>query len=751
MNRNLKLFIVAFIVGLVTIPALAQQSKLDSLLQVLTDIRTADGLDTAKFKDVGTRIKSIDLTDEEIARVEAVAAKFDEKGNTILKYFIKDAVMMALIEYDTDRAITYGHGILDELEVATWPYSDWMKSLFLKTLRFPYRNSDRVNDGIIYFSQKLVQAKSKNDSIALSACHYVLSGFYNGIALHDQAIYHIRKSISYMDPKATDRYMDRINPRGRRIYLNNQNVLGMWYLESGDNHRALAQYTYVNSMCDSLDPLRSVAAKTAAMACIAMDSLQPVPELIRVARQLASKSSPSSYTVVLNQLEALYYIKAGGFAGAEALLEECWVLIKRDNIPPAPFPGRVYPDHYFALLRMAEGKYSEAVDFVKSDIDRMINFRLVVLQDYRLLADLYMKMGDGDSAAETYAAYIELQDEILKEQAAFRKSSFELEQEMNARELSIANLESENKVAGLIRNFTIGLAVLLLALALVVYNRYRTKQRDNQLLSATLADLKSTQSQLIQSEKMASLGELTAGIAHEIQNPLNFVNNFSELNRELVQEANEELDKGDIEETKAILKDLGENSEKINHHGKRADAIVKGMLAHSRAGKGEKTPTDLNVLAEEYLKLSYHGLRAKDKSFNADFKTDFDPNLPKVSVVPQDIGRVLLNLINNAFQAVGSEGIEKPTVTVGSTRVDFPSGKEGSAEGIQITVTDNGPGIPDDIKDKIFQPFFTTKPTGQGTGLGLSLSYDIVKAHGGEFKVESEPRTGTTFIITLPQ
>jgi len=276
-------------------------------------------------------------------------------------------------------------------------------------------------------------------------------------------------------------------------------------------------------------------------------------------------------------------------------------------------------------------------------------------------------------------------------------------------------------------------------------------------LKRSLEELKSTQSQLIQSEKMASLGELTAGIAHEIQNPLNFVNNFSELNQELVEEASEELEKGDVEETAAILKDLGENSEKINHHGKRADAIVKGMLAHSRSGKGEKVPTDLNALAKEYLKLSYHGLRAKDRSFNADFKTDFDPNLPKVNVVPQDIGRVLLNLINNAFQACTSEGIEKPLVTVKTARLDSPSGLPagqagagGSAPAIQITITDNGPGIPDNIKDKIFQPFFTTKPTGQGTGLGLSLSYDIIKAHGGELRIANDRDRGAQFIIHLP-
>ncbi len=271
-------------------------------------------------------------------------------------------------------------------------------------------------------------------------------------------------------------------------------------------------------------------------------------------------------------------------------------------------------------------------------------------------------------------------------------------------------------------------------------------------LKHSLETLKSTQAQLIQSEKMASLGELTSGIAHEIQNPLNFVNNFSEVSSELIDEVIIEVaavktrhasspDDDSLTEAEIILTDIKQNLEKITHHGKRADAIVKGMLAHSSSGKGEKGPTDINALADEYLKLSYHGLRAKDKSFNADFKTDFDPNLPKANLVPQDIGRVLLNLINNAFQACATEGIEKPTVTVSTKHLP---------EGIQITVSDNGPGIPADIKDKIFQPFFTTKPTGQGTGLGLSLSYDIVKAHGGKLKLMTSDGEGSTFIITLP-
>jgi signal transduction histidine kinase/ligand-binding sensor domain-containing protein len=271
-------------------------------------------------------------------------------------------------------------------------------------------------------------------------------------------------------------------------------------------------------------------------------------------------------------------------------------------------------------------------------------------------------------------------------------------------------------------------------------------------LKESLENLKATQSQLIQSEKMASLGELTAGIAHEIQNPLNFVNNFSEVNSELIEEAGQELEKENIEEVKLILGDISENEKKISHHGKRADAIVKGMLQHSRSSSGQKEPTDLNALCDEYLRLAYHGLKAKDpqdaahKSFESSFHFEPDELLPKVHVVPQDIGRVLLNLINNAFYAVAekskSAGHEyQPAVSVSTKQKD---------NAIEISVADNGNGIPDALKEKIFQPFFTTKPTGQGTGLGLSLAYDIVKAHGGEIKVSSQEGGGSVFTLNIP-
>jgi signal transduction histidine kinase len=279
-------------------------------------------------------------------------------------------------------------------------------------------------------------------------------------------------------------------------------------------------------------------------------------------------------------------------------------------------------------------------------------------------------------------------------------------------------------------------------------------QLEKERLENTISELQNTQKQLIQSEKMASLGELTAGIAHEIQNPLNFVNNFSEVSKELLDEMMVAMEKGDTADAKEIMSDVIQNLEKINHHGKRADAIVKGMLQHSRTNTGQKEMTDINALCDEYLRLSYHGLRAKDKSFNAKFETDFDPSLPKINVVPQEMGRVILNLINNAFYAVSerkklNEPGYEPTVIV-STR------KEN--EKVEIKVKDNGTGIPQKVIDKIFQPFFTTKPTGSGTGLGLSLSYDIVtKGHGGELsvrtpseKVETKEGGGSEFVIFLP-
>ncbi len=312
--------------------------------------------------------------------------------------------------------------------------------------------------------------------------------------------------------------------------------------------------------------------------------------------------------------------------------------------------------------------------------------------------------------------------------------------------------EQKQRSRTLIYVFVTSVAFLMVIL-IIQWRNSNQKRRANETLrqqkekvEGALTELRSAQAQLIQKEKMASLGELTAGIAHEIQNPLNFVNNFSEVNTELIDEMELEIEKGDMAEIKAIALDVKENSKKINLHGKRADAIVKGMLQHSKSGSGTKEATDINALADDYLRLAYHGFQAKDKNFSAAMVTDFDADLPKIKVIPQDIGKVMINLFNNAFYAVNQKAKTagedyRPEVSVSTS---LENGQ------VVIEVKDNGIGIPDAIKEKIMQPFFTTKPTGEGTGLGLSLTYDmVVKGHGGSIQVNSVEGEGSEFIIQL--
>jgi signal transduction histidine kinase len=313
-----------------------------------------------------------------------------------------------------------------------------------------------------------------------------------------------------------------------------------------------------------------------------------------------------------------------------------------------------------------------------------------------------------------------------------------------------AQKDEESRVSKSRQSLAIfALAVVVLAVLVIAGVQLRNnkaKQKANKLLESALTDLKSTQKQLIQSEKLASLGELTAGIAHEIQNPLNFMNNFSEVNYELIGEMEQEIDLGNLENLKTIAADIKSNEEKISHHGKRADSIVKGMLLHTRSSSGVKQLTDINALADEYLKLSYHGFRAKESGFNASIHTDFDNRICKINIIPQDMGRVFLNLYNNAFYAVEEKRVKhangyEPTIRVSTVAM---------TGGMELRISDNGNGISKKIMDKIFQPFFTTKPTGQGTGLGLSMSYDIIKAQGGELKIISTEGEGTEVVVQLP-
>ncbi len=450
---------------------------------------------------------------------------------------------------------------------------------------------------------------------------------------------------------------------------------------------------------------------------------------------------------------------------------------------------------YFGELQFARGERATAIDYLHQsiDINTKANDYFTNADAYKAMAVFYSKMGQVDSSifyakkGLEAALLVDHKPRLLELSTLLAKLYEPTNINESNKYLKVATAANEElygakKVKNLLKSFSdeqerqrfaeaeqiarqnrikqytflAGLSIFLF-IAVVLYRSNKQKQQANVLLQSqkqeiehALGKLKSTQSQLIQSEKMASLGELTAGIAHEIQNPLNFVNNFSEVNTELIDELEQEVDKGNYDEVKAIAKNIKDNEQKISHHGKRADAIVKGMLQHSQSSTGQKEPTDINKLADEYLRLAYHGIRAKNKDFNCDIVTSFDNNNGNINIVPQDIGRVLLNLFNNAFYAVNerqnAESLRlnadyKPIVSIQTKKIN---------DKVQVTVKDNGIGIPQKIVDKIFQPFFTTKPTGQGTGLGLSLSYDIIKAHGGEIKVETKEGEGSEFVFQLP-
>ena len=441
------------------------------------------------------------------------------------------------------------------------------------------------------------------------------------------------------------------------------------------------------------------------------------------------------------------YSKMGNVKQAESYFQQAVENATRYMSPRYlhfAFVGKA--EHFQRIKNLDSSIYysKQAINVIQHTV-----FRYLSLKPAKILSDIYENINT-DSTMKYLKIYRAVNDTLFNTRANQELQMMTFEEEQRQRQQAEEKISYQNRVR---TNLMLAALAVFFLIAFILYRNNLQKQKANEMLlkqkdeiQNTLSKLKSTQAQLIQSEKMASLGELTAGIAHEIQNPLNFVNNFSEVNRELIEEIKGEIEKGNLEGVKVIVNDMKANEEKISHHGKRAEAIVKSMLQHSRASSNKKELININDLADEYVRLAYHGLRAKDKSFNATMNTDFDESIEPIKVVPQDIGRVLLNLINNALYVVdqkkklSQDGYE-PAISVRTKKLNGT---------IEIGVSDNGNGIQPKILDKIFQPFFTTKPTGQGTGLGLSLSYDIVKAHGGELKVETKEGEGSEFIIQLP-
>lgn len=451
---------------------------------------------------------------------------------------------------------------------------------------------------------------------------------------------------------------------------------------------------------------------------------------------------------------------------AIAEYEKCYQIAKKSNVPRGVISALGNIGHVYRLT----GSYKEAIPYIleaiafmkKSDITQNLS------ENYLHAAASYKAIENYEEALRYEELYTEekLNDlyTIIDQLESELQIKYETDKKNETIEVQEAEIDKQKRIQLLYFSIAGLLTILLVVMYLTITNikkkrlalqeaniQIKKNQEDlktsNAKLKNSLEDLKATQSQLIHAEKMASLGELTAGIAHEIQNPLNFVNNFSEVSKELLEEIKHEIKNENIEEVKAIMEDIVQNLEKINHHGKRADAIVKGMLQHSRSSSGIKEPTDINKLVDEYMRLAYHGLKAKDKSFNVTLISDYDDGIGTVNLVAQDIGRVILNLFTNAFYAVNEKKAKsgkveyKPTVTVTTKKID---------QAVEIKVLDNGGGIPERALKKIFQPFFTTKPAGKGTGLGLSMSYDIITAQGGDLKVNTNVNEGTEFIIVLP-
>ncbi|MFD2526687.1 ATP-binding protein [Flavihumibacter stibioxidans] len=584
---------------------------------------------------------------------------------------------------------------------------------------------------LLLIAQKSKDIIAESNAYSLAGQGYRLSGDHiKGLDYHHKAIVLAEKS------------------RNISVLSWAQNQIGHIYKDRGENEKALNLYTAAkqNASAGKVKILEVWPMMNLAAVFLATNQLDSslfygklAYEKTVALRGFATQSSyifsniAGAYSKMGDNPKALeYYNKAINSAD------------ENHSVRYRAMAYQAFAEH-FQRSRQTDS----CILYAKKAIDVVHNsvFSYLAIKPSKLLTDIY-ENSNADSTIKYLKIYKAANDSLNNTRANQQLQMMTFEEDQRQRDIAAEKINYQNKIR---TNLLLAAIGVFLIIGLILYQNNRQKQKANKILEATLDNLKSTQSQLVQSEKMASLGELTAGIAHEIQNPLNFVNNFSEVSAELVKEMVEEMDKGNKDEVKAIANDLVQNLEKINHHGKRADGIVKGMLQHSRSGSGIKEPTNINALADEYLRLAYHGLRAKDKSFNAAMKTDFDDSIGNINILPQDMGRVILNLITNAFYAVNEKkktltattsAVYEPAVTVSTKR------KEGK---VMISVTDNGNGIPKKVIEKIFQPFFTTKPTGQGTGLGLSMSYDIVtKGHGGELKVETKENEGATFIISLP-
>jgi signal transduction histidine kinase len=623
-----------------------------------------------------------------------------------------------------------------------------------------YMQADYIQT-LTYWNQSLKQFEDANDKKGIANILSNLGAVYSNEGDDAKALDYYLKAL---------RYAQQINDTLRLVTVLN-NIGSVYFNKASTQDKALGYYLKALPMCEKLGDNDAIGTITVNIGEIYLGRNEDTLALKYFERSAKAYQNSKNLPYSLNDI-AKVYEKRKDYATALKYHQQA--LDISEKLSARLEMSQSYQGMAFVYAQKKE--ISKALQAYKNaeTIAKEIAANYELEKIYKGLSDAYAAINDYPNAYTYQSLLTTVKDTLYNaekdKKLAFLQFNFEIQKKQTEIDLLMKDKtmnDLELKTQKTVKNSLIAVLSLVILLVFILFRNYRIKDKTNSILDTqkkeleqTLAELRSAQSQLIQAEKMASLGELTAGIAHEIQNPLNFINNFSEVNRELIEELKTERSKlktdRDEKSEIDILNDIAANGEKVIHHGRRADAIVKGMLQHSRKNTGQKEATDINALCDEYLRLSYHGLRAKGTSFNADFKTDFDSTIGKVNIIPQDFGRVLLNLFNNAFYAVNErhkvEGSAfKPVVSVQTKKLDHK---------IQIKISDNGNGISQKIIDKIFQPFFTTKPAGSGTGLGLSLSYDIIKAHGGEIKVETQhdekdsdkfgKGKGTTFIIQIP-
>ncbi|GAA4039638.1 hypothetical protein GCM10022409_26710 [Hymenobacter glaciei] len=632
--------------------------------------------------------------------------------------------------------------------------------LLLSAMRVLFNELNRPEARGRYYRAKLAYYEPRGATENLAPCHQGLGGYYMYRGDYNQALSHYLQDAVLYRAFYRPYFYRQLIPVGSLYAEWGNTAKALHYLQQAvaglRRQRGDSYYAY-KTMAEVYLQRRDYPA-----ALRALDSALVLP--IRESYPLATKQAHVA------TLRSAVLLAQGHPEMARPFLQTAQHLVDSLRLPLVSASGNLELDATWARYYGAQGNAGRAETQWLSAYRqaRQLHSTPLRLSYLRALTRFYQQHGQPAPAARYAVAALALADSLDTNEGALHVARYEIEQAERAQSARIAGLRQAQLLDAararrqrLLLGATLAVLALLAGLGFVLWRGNRRQQRANALLhqqkaeiqaqrdqtNQALTDLHATQAQLIQKEKMASLGELTAGIAHEIQNPLNFVNNFSEVSTELMDELREAQAAGDAAEVAALAEDVTQNLVKITEHGKRAAAIVKGMLEHSRTSTGERAPTDLNQLADEYLRLAYQGLRAKDKTFNATLETGFAPSLPLVEAAGTDLGRVLLNLLGNAFYAVqkrqqrGEAGY-KPTVSVSTKYL---------GNQVEIRVADNGTGIPDDIRAKIFQPFFTTKPTGEGTGLGLSLSYDIItKAHGGTLSVESQPGRGTEFLVCLP-